>query len=383
MSHPSTLITTEEQYFLRHLTLCIGVQKGGTGSIRNLVNETGSHILTGGELHYFDRQVFKIKNVKYESFATILNYIYSHDLSVSSYMKELSSLFQIDAKNTSITSKYLIFEKPPKYVLYPHAAYVIANDFVPFGTKLFLFLRNPVKRLISGYFRIKKADKIQKRVRIHVDRGETVQNFIQMVTANQEIVSFQNTLHRIYDGMGIEDEDEPPVPSTSILLEVLDGYHQILHSLSNARQSQRLLSWLRSCYAPQVLVWSYYIQHLNPSSKYKHSLKIIQSERYYDEQTYHETVKHILCFMHYDVDSDDYNDWMADCVDNDRYKAAEKEAIRSNSVTPSGLSVDQETVDLISDSFSICNKWLKVVVEMQSEYVLRNGFNWTYIDHMT
>eukprot|EP01083_Nonionella_stella_P012397 35182_1 len=63
--------------------------------------------------------------------------------------------------------------------------------------------------------------------------------------------------------------------------------------------------WIRSCYAPQLIPWIHYI-----ASKYKHSIKIIQSEQYFSHDTFHDTMSKLLCYIHYNIDDDNYESWM-------------------------------------------------------------------------
>ena len=135
------------------------------------------------------------------------------------------------------------------------------------------------------------------------------------------------------------------------------------------------LIWLRTCYAPQIYTWLYYIQQLNEESKYQHSFKIIQAERYFNDDTFHQTLNSILCYIHYDINDENYNEWMTQCTQNDNYNAKSMDEQKANSKTKK-FEPKLSQIELISASFKSCNKWLEDIIDWKSEqYLILDQFN--------
>eukprot|EP01083_Nonionella_stella_P175338 610302_1 len=112
--------------------------------------------------------------------------------------------------------------------------------------------------------------------------------------------------------------------------------------------------WIRSCYAPQLIPWIHYI-----TSKYKHSIKIIQSEQYFSHDTFHDTMSKLLCYIHYNIDDDNYESWidgiMDECVDKDRYNAIELKELKANSkIKKFHFHPTKTQIALSSNSFIAC-----------------------------
>ena len=130
--------------FLRHLTLCIGVQKGGTSSLQKTLRETADIYAPQSEAHYFDWNLVRQPHGM-DSFDDAIRSFYTYGLSQVGYIEHL----KLYTKNTS---KPLLFAKTPSNILYPHAAYLVSKLAVTQGTKLILLLRDPSARFVSSYF---------------------------------------------------------------------------------------------------------------------------------------------------------------------------------------------------------------------------------------
>merc|ERR1712176_1635533 len=103
------------------------------------------------------------------------------------------------------------------------------------------------------------------------------------------------------------------------------------------------------CYAPQIVVYKKYIQSMaNSVHSYTHSFKIIQSELYYGKQTFDETMRSLLCYIHFDQNGNDYDVWMDECVQNDWFNWRNLNRRKTNSKTKAFVPSNKQKT-LISD----------------------------------
>ena len=136
------------------------------------------------------------------------------------------------------------------------------------------------------------------------------------------------------------------------------------------------LIWIRGCYAPQIATMLWYIRIWNPEEKFLNSFKVIQSERYYGEETFHQTMISLLCYIHYDVDKAGYREWMKQCVDGDRFGGGGLVEFQSNSRTKGFVPTEEET-KAISESFDVCNLWLRELLDFKYPDILLDLFDWS------
>merc|ERR1712083_123726 len=82
--------------------------------------------------------------------------------------------------------------------------------------------------------------------------------------------------------------------------------------------------WIMSCYAPQLAPWLHYVRRVCAARGIdcRHSLKVVQSEQYFAAQSFESVMTRLLCFVHFDVLSGDYAQWMRECVERDAFGAA-------------------------------------------------------------
>eukprot|EP01083_Nonionella_stella_P292664 995387_1 len=92
-----------------------------------------------------DRKLMSVNKHALHTFNGAIYYYDSGCFSNAGYMQKFIG------KLTFPQNAYF-FEKTPIYSLYPHIAYIMANDMIQYGTKVLLLLRHPVKRFISSYF---------------------------------------------------------------------------------------------------------------------------------------------------------------------------------------------------------------------------------------
>ena len=374
-------VKTSNELFLRHLTINIGVQKAGTGTIQDLLRLYNSDIVTTKELHYFDSMTKFCRAKKYRaSLQKTLKYC------VYRINKGLSSTYgHIDSLKTFYSEEYykkykienmsddqiFIYEKTPKYIIYPHAAYLIASDFIKYGTKIIVLLRNPTKRFISGYFQ--EVTTKQERANYSIERY--IDNFVyKKVSGKYNLVKFREDLRKLSVNYAVLRN---PTKQVKILKRVVYLFQKLVYNFKGHGLNFHRV-WTRSCYGPQIIMWLYYIEKMNKLLKYKHSFKIIQFEQMFDINSFHDVMNNIFCYIHYNVmdhNINDYNEWMTECVDNDMYNAIKIEQIHKGSKTPNDFKLTKDRMEQISESFICCNQWLYSIIDLKSNYVILHEFD--------
>ena len=382
--------------FINHLTLCIGVQKGGTSSLLKTLHHTNQISTSPVELHYFDWKLSKHEH-DMDSFHHALNSFYLNGLSVKKFINILLSRIRYQELTDNNNTHLTIFEKTPSNILYPHIAYILAHDMIKYGLKIIILLRNPIKRFISSYFHEKQHLNIYQQLNKTYLWNNGINGYINniiyndKINGNQSFVKFNNDINELYDQYFAIDSKQ------LILMKMVERYKEFLYfyiktyNIKSIKGRSRInkhmhslyifyFIWIRSCYSPQIITWLYYIEKLNNnyySKKYKHSLKIIQSEQYYDYNTFHKTINYLLCYMHFNIDNNDnYQKWINQCVEKDIYNSIDIKEIELNSKTKD-FKPNKQQIDKLNNSFSICNKWLYLLFQQKYDYVILENFNWT------
>ena len=382
----------DDALFLSHLTIGLGVQKSGTHSVRYILGKVIDVFTSDIELHYFDQRFIKYKH-DLDSFNNSINSFYSNGNNLTNFIKLLKST--LDKYNRyrgkywqqhNLTEKF-IFTKTPINILYPHIAYIICKDFIKYGVKLLVFLRNPIKRFISGYrhetmYQPHKSYNIfNKRHHWNDSIDGYLQNYVynDQINGNNSISQFRDDLNKFYIEYIDNDMDE------MVLMKIMDRYKQFLYffvsKYNDFPKSKNSLFlyyfiWIRSCYAPQILQWIYYIETLNKDKKYKHSIKIIQSEQYFDSEGFHDTMNNLLCYIHFNIDNNNYNEWMTDCLNKDLYDSSSVKSKKLNSASQQFKPTPKQ-IELINNSYNTCNKWLYLLLNDRYSFMIMGHFNWS------
>ena len=264
---------------------------------------------------------------------------------------------------------WIFFEKTPIYVLMPHISYIMAHTMVSRGTKIVLFLRDPIKRFISGYFQ--KARKFE--ITNYFDQYyEKMNGENSPKQYNKDIESLFQRHTNKHNNTSVKDE----------MVKRYQYFHySCLNEHSRGDCDQYNWLWSRGCYAPQILTWIRYISELmldfKTSQRYKNSFKIIQSEVFWrDETSYEQTMHYLICYIQYHYGSDarenDYDLRMKRCRSN---QTKTYQIHRSRSKTK-GFVADKKLIDQINGSYAVCNQWLKVVLADYKHIVDEDFFDW-------
>ena len=367
---------------IHHLTMCIGVQKSGTTSLSKALRYLDKTLLPEKELHYFDWEISKYKH-GLDTFDEAIHTFYEKGLSIRNFVSKLpiaEYLYNYDHDREK-TENVTFFEKTPINILYPHVAYIIANDMIRYGVKIIILLRNPVKRFISGYFHEKARTDFYEPLNATFLWEKGIDGYINdIIYRNPKIIKFNKDITEMY-GNYLQSQDNSN--SQDLILQTfVQGYNHFIYDIIRSYDDSVkpfthfwyffYFIWIRSCYSPQIMTWIYYIQKMNFDIKYKHSIKIIQSERYYDHDTFHKTMAYLLCYMNYNIDNRDYNKWMDECIKANRWNFKQ---FKSNSKTKH-FKPDQAQIIALNESYTMCNKWLHLLLDQKYHHMLLHGFEW-------
>ena len=374
--------------------ILIGAQKCGTESLLKTMQSIPEIHAVKRELHYFD-----------ECSATNPPHSYNKSLNQfwniskcrkQKYKHKLKNTMSGKLrKNSSYLDSIYIFEKTPVYIMHPHIAEIVTNEFVKYGTKIFALFRNPSKRLISGlfqlFFGVKSSENYKNKTREAA--VEEINKFICVWTAytdsfksycssNYNLFLVNNLITNKMNALNVElnelynsyqngsfygDVDDILSILNRIYVDVLYWTQNQEHKFGDYR------SWLRGQYALQCAVWLHRIRKLKSK---KHSFKIIQSEQlFFSGDSFQRTLLYLKCFVHsVDVADDEYDEWMQQCVENNENEQYVRYNI--NSMT-SRHSLDPILQKMLDESYKVSNKWLKLLIdELCPDIVLHGKWKW-------
>ena len=95
---------------------------------------------------------------------------------------------------------------------------------------------------------------------------------------------------------------------------------------------------------------------------------------YFAEDTFHLVLTKLLCYIHHDV-TDEYGQWMSQCVDKDQFKAKDVVEIQTNSKSKGFVPTDEQR-ESIAGSFDVCNQWLRELLDENYPDILLHSFDW-------
>ena len=156
--------------------------------------------ISGPEQHYFSA---KFQNFKYlYSFNRSLDIFYSkHKRSGLKYLsilnrRESKYTYRYQQRKYSNYNPTEYLEKTPEDIMYPHVAYINANDMIKYGTKIFVLFRDPSKRFISGYFQLKNGDYTARYYKSIVN----ISDYLSFIVYNKtEFINFNNNITNLYE----------------------------------------------------------------------------------------------------------------------------------------------------------------------------------------
>ena len=167
-------------------------------------------------------------------------------------------------------------------MLFPHIANVIVKQFVkPFGTKLFMLIRNPINRLRSGYVHTLKTYN-KKETNSARELYQTVSNmsetqrlikFVNDVNNDSYIKKFISGVKNILDEFddtqltqNRSNNNNNNTKTSNMLHKLAILWRNLVYKYGEDNfHSQYYKIWLKSCYAPQVFE---YIDAINDQFGY-------------------------------------------------------------------------------------------------------------------
>ena len=368
--------------------LLIGAQKCGTESLLKTMQNIPKIHAIKRELHYFDRCAMTKSSHSYKKSLTQF-----WNISLCSKQKFVqrlkNTLHPKVRKNASYLDSIYIFEKTPVNVLMPHIAEIVVNEFVQYGTKIFVLFRNPTKRIISGlfqsFFGVGALEKDKNKTTKEVN-AEIIQIICQWTawTAPFEFESHCSANDRITEKMNalnIQMSELYKLHKNESFYGDLIGtlnaiYCDIFYWILNEFASKKHWNWIRGHYALQTMAW---LHRMCKLKNRKHSFKIIQSEQLFASKGSFENVLLFLqCFVHsVDVFSDDeYTQFMKQCVQSKKDKKFVQ--FRVNSMRQKyEFSLDPILQNMLNESYKSSIKWLKLLIdELWPDIVLNGKWKW-------
>ena len=343
--------TSSNQINCKNVTLLIGAQKAGTSSMQSILRQKKSIFVYPGESLYFD-DYYLAKN-KHNA----------KEILKKKSSKEFIKLVQTQLNKSKKQNKAAftdVIVKSPNPIMHPEIADVIVNKMIRNGTKAFALLRDPTARMISGYFQDQAfADR-------YPTVGSDIYEFADIWFKSDRYNEFNRELAHL-----LVEYRHNRQNSTSILDKLDDYYRGWVEGYD---------PWTRGCYAPQLVSWIRDIEGLNDENRFKHSFKIVQSERFFAAETFQRTMVYVECYIqyHHQQNGDNYEKVMAaeECVDGNNHPKYNSVKIQSKtkSFVPS-----KHLLDSINESYKVCNEWLTELLQNDLHFknIILDDFDWT------
>eukprot|EP01084_Bolivina_argentea_P217503 369243_1 len=386
--------------------ICIGAQKAGTGALLSLIKQIPElyHTTKPNELHWFDpygwTHLYETRShipnaLDFRSYNTALNFCEKYwtingykRKCVTGYNNNLNAIEHNLSWFSQYNKKIYVMEKTPEYMFFPHIANTIVNNLVKYGTKLLVMLRDPSKRFVSGLLqgRLPSKTKYSSELPIYPSKD------INKICGFKSVREFNANLELLYQKWKyVETMNVFNITFyEEILHDIRSVYSKLIYenrAWIGARDNkifmdetaERMISiWLRGCYAPQILHYTYYLQRLNIFD----SFKIIQSERMWGEKYFQINMRYLRCYLHSTdmkaVKYGNYDMWMRICNGEqlDKGRKYQMDKLKTNPKTGSYVSSAKE-IEILRVSYATCNKLLQSVLDSYYDNIILEGWNWT------
>ena len=334
--------TKSKRVTFQSVTLLLGAEKAGTSSLKKILSQTACIHVHSKEAHYFDGAERGLKAFRKKG------------KSAAGFIKVLQNDFDRSAtKNESAVNDF--FEKTPRNLLVPGIAEIISTDMISHGSKAFALLRNPSSRFISNYFMGNPRNLID----------QFTENFL----SSKHFTEFNADIQSLYVDFKQNERNQTQVMDKLIVRYKKWLKRDVTHAGTRV--------WVRGCYSVQLIQWIRAIEKLDDEKRFKHSLKIVQSEKLFADDTFDETMDYITCYIqyHYDQNSRNFETEMKDCVN--RKNRPQYSMVKKNSKTGSFVP-SNELADSITASYQVCNDWLRELLQNDRfKHIILTEFDWS------
>ena len=206
-------------------------------------------------------------------------------------------------------SNKILFEKSPRYYMYPHISFIFANSVSLKRSKIILFLRDPIKSFLSGYY--DAATKELKQENENFVSKQRLDNLLnQLIFNNMHEMEFVIKLLSRY----ITDNNQFISNENNINNDLIDTYNKIdffwkkynyAHDIDTSKDSNDTHHKpyvFRSCHIMLLISWFKDFGYFDDNNEnrnlniLRNRFKIIQSEYYFanEEQVFTYLIKWTL-----------------------------------------------------------------------------------------
>ena len=335
---------------------------------------------------YYSYNYKDVKRFHMKSFCNPIDYIsgwakdYKRNISINKSFSQSNQEF-IEL----LSNNYILFEKSPRYYLYPHISFIFANSVTLSQSKIVLFLRDPIKAFLSGFYDAITIEASKKRDENNKNKNnkDKIHNLNKFVNESMKINLMNKLIWNNIELLRIVRNDlllpyvvnrkrndqfkqELILQSNDELINLDEIYDKVIHVWKNTFYYQYLANpkntnlnirfddkkhkkshkfyVVRSCHIMLLLSWfkdfGYFRYFNNINNKnLRNRLKIIQAEYYFSNE---EIVFNYL--INWVLESQNKNK-------NERFSIEKQEPIHSQKLRP---NIDQDEIYKISQFYYPC-----------------------------